>query len=112
MISTILIALHIFVSILLIISILLQPGKGGGMGVLFGGSSSTLFGGRGAATLLSKITTVLALLFMVLSIWITLTTKEETVSAGIESPVKQEAPVGAPPAEQQDVVEASPGSSE
>ncbi|MBM4389124.1 MAG: preprotein translocase subunit SecG, partial [Deltaproteobacteria bacterium] len=50
--STILIALHIFVSILLIISILLQPGKGGGMGALFGGGSSTLFGGRGAATLL------------------------------------------------------------
>ena len=42
--------LHIFVSVFLILSILLQSGKGGGMGAALGGggAASQVFGGRGA----------------------------------------------------------------
>ena len=39
--------LHIFVSVVLILSILLQSGKGGGMGAALGGASAQVFGGRG-----------------------------------------------------------------
>src|SRR5581483_10309154 len=58
--------LYIIVCFVLLIVILLQQGKGGDMASAFGGGSSqTAFGARSGATLLSKMTTVLAVLFMV-----------------------------------------------
>lgn len=63
------IAVHIIACIALMISILLQSGKGGGLaGAFGGGSSQTLFGGRGAAGFLSRATTVLAVIFFVTSL--------------------------------------------
>jgi preprotein translocase subunit SecG len=57
--------LHVFVCIFLILIILLQAGKGGGMGAAFGGAGAqTVFGGRGAQTFLGKVTSVSALVFM------------------------------------------------
>src|SRR2546423_15441445 len=54
-------AVHIFACVALIVSILLQSGKGGGLAGAFGaGSSQTLFGGRGAATFLTRASTVMA----------------------------------------------------
>ena len=62
-------AVHIGVCIGLMASILLQSGKGGGLAGTFGaGSSQTLFGGRGAATFLSRATTFLAVTFFVTSL--------------------------------------------
>ncbi|MEW5701902.1 MAG: preprotein translocase subunit SecG [Candidatus Zixiibacteriota bacterium] len=60
-----LIALHLIICCALIISVLLQSAKGEGLAGAFGGSSltGTVFGGRGAATFLSKATTVLAIAF-------------------------------------------------
>jgi preprotein translocase subunit SecG len=47
--------LHILACVSLMVAILLQSGKGGGLAGTFGaGSSQTLFGGRGAATFLSR----------------------------------------------------------
>jgi preprotein translocase subunit SecG len=61
--------LHIGVCIGLMASILLQSGKGGGLAGTFGaGSSQTLFGGRGAATFLSRATTALAVTFFLTSL--------------------------------------------
>ena len=52
------------ISVLLVLGILLQASKGGGLAGIAGGmASSTVFGGRGAATFLSKATTILATLF-------------------------------------------------
>ena len=63
--SILIIALHIVVSIALILIVLLQTGKGADMGAAFGGGSSqTLFGSTGASTFLTKLTTVAAVLFM------------------------------------------------
>jgi preprotein translocase subunit SecG len=63
------ITLHVVVSVFLILVILLQAGKGGGMGAAFGGAGSqTLFGGRGAQTFLGKVTSVAAAIFMVTSL--------------------------------------------
>jgi preprotein translocase subunit SecG len=53
------------VCFVLLMVILLQQGKGGDMASAFGGGSSqTAFGARGGATVLSKATTVFAVLFM------------------------------------------------
>jgi preprotein translocase subunit SecG len=65
MIYGILIVLQMVISVLLVVSILLQASKGGGLaGVAGGMMSSTVFGGRSAANFLTKATTILATLFM------------------------------------------------
>ncbi len=68
MLTTIVVAIHIVVALLLIIIVLFQQGKGAAMGSAFGGSSQTLFGSRGPATALAKVTTGAAVIFMVTSI--------------------------------------------
>jgi preprotein translocase subunit SecG len=61
-------ALHVIVCIILILVILLQAGKGANMGAAFGGSSQTVFGSSGPASFLGKMTTVVAILFMLTSL--------------------------------------------
>ncbi|HEX9830200.1 MAG: preprotein translocase subunit SecG [Thermodesulfobacteriota bacterium] len=60
--------IHIIVSILLIITVLLQPGKGGDLGSMFGGTTESIFGASGAVPFLTKVTRVLAVLFMITSL--------------------------------------------
>ncbi len=61
--------LHITVCIALIIIVLLQAGKGADIGASLGGAGSqTLFGTTGSATMISKITTGIAILFMLTSL--------------------------------------------
>jgi preprotein translocase subunit SecG len=70
---SLLLGLHIIVCLLLVIVVLLQSGKAADLAGAFGGmGSQSTFGPRGAATFLSKLTTSLAVLFMVtsLSLWI------------------------------------------
>ncbi len=68
-----LIAIHALVSILLISVVLMQASQGGGLAGSIGGqTTNALFGGRGAATILSKVTTWLAIIFMALAIIISL----------------------------------------
>ncbi len=67
--TTLITALHVTVCILLILIVLLQSGKGAEMGVsIGGGGGQTLFGATGPATILTKITTVIAIIFMVTSL--------------------------------------------
>ncbi|RMG47279.1 MAG: preprotein translocase subunit SecG [Acidobacteria bacterium] len=62
-------ALHILVSIFLILVVLLQTGKGGDIASAFGGSGSqAVFGPRGASNVLSKATTWSAVVFMLTSL--------------------------------------------
>lgn len=68
---TFLAVVHILVCVVLILAVLLQSGKGGGLSSAFGntsagGMATSMFGGRGATTLLTKATVVLASLYMVL----------------------------------------------
>ena len=60
---------HVGVSLFLMLTVLLQAGKGGGMGATFGGGSSqgSVFGGSGAGNFLSKLTTASAAIFMLTS---------------------------------------------
>jgi preprotein translocase subunit SecG len=58
--------IHVIVCLFLIIVVLLQSGKAADLAGAFGGmGSQTAFGPRGAATILSKATTIAAILFMV-----------------------------------------------
>jgi len=55
---------YVLVCLLLLLTILLQQGKGDMAAAFGGGSSQSAFGARAGATVLSKATTVLAVLFM------------------------------------------------
>lgn len=61
-------AIHIIVSIFLIITVLLQPGKGDDLGTIFGGSSQSIFGASGAVPFLTKMTRILAVVFIMSSL--------------------------------------------
>ncbi len=74
---------HIFSCVALVVSILLQSGKGGGLAGAFGaGSSQTLFGGRGAATFLTRASTALAVVFFVTSLTLGLASTRQNATAG------------------------------
>jgi preprotein translocase subunit SecG len=65
--------LHIVACLFLIAVVLLQQGKGQDLASAFGGGGSqTAFGPRGSATVLSRATTILAGLFMVTSLGLSL----------------------------------------
>jgi len=66
---TLLTVLHVIFCLFLILVILLQTGKGAGMGAAFGGGgSSTVFGPRGAGSFIGKATGIVAALFMITSL--------------------------------------------
>lgn len=65
----IILTVHILVSVLLIIAVLLQSGKGADIGAVFGGAGSqALFGSAGPADFLNKATRVLVVVFMLTSL--------------------------------------------
>ncbi len=68
--SGIILALHVLISLSLIIVVLLQSGKGGGLAGAFGGGGGVgaMFGGQAAATFLTKATRYLAVAFMLTSL--------------------------------------------
>ncbi|HEX3438644.1 MAG TPA: preprotein translocase subunit SecG [Pseudacidobacterium sp.] len=66
-------AIHILVCVFMIIVILLQQGKSADLAGAFGGQGSqTAFGPRGAANLLTRLTTWCAIIFMITSIGLTI----------------------------------------
>ena len=95
--------LHILACVSLMVAILLQSGKGGGLAGTFGaGSSQTLFGGRGAATFLSRAAGTLAVVFFLTSLTLSLTSTRQGVAGGrslITEEAKRRAGQGQRPAE-------------
>ncbi len=68
---TLIVILHIIVSVALILVILLQTGKGSDIGAVFGGGSSqTLFGSSGPTSFLGKLTAGAAIIFMLTSLFL------------------------------------------
>src|SRR5688572_32574887 len=96
----VILGIHVLVCIMLCLVVLLQSSKGSGLaggGAFGGGAESTIFGGRGAATFLSKATTMFGAAFMVTSLTLTLMGKAQggrTRSAIAED--ARTAPMGAP----------------
>ena len=112
------IVFHIVASLVLILVVLLQSGKAGDLAATFGSTGSqTAFGARGAATVLTRATTVCAVIFMVTSLTLAIMfTKDSsgTVLEGMSLP--EEVPIESPidlstaPAEQP--VDGQPSSEE
>ncbi|MGQ9498796.1 MAG: preprotein translocase subunit SecG [Dissulfurimicrobium sp.] len=67
---TFIVIIHVIVCIFLVLTVLLQQGKGAEIGAVFG-SSEAVFGSSGPASFLSKLTTVLAVAFMLTSLGLT-----------------------------------------
>jgi preprotein translocase subunit SecG len=65
---TLLTVVHVAVCLFLIVIVLLQHGKGADAGATFGGSGQSLFGSEGPLPLLNKITTTVAIVFMLTSV--------------------------------------------
>ncbi len=62
-------AFHILICVVLIVVVLLQAGRGSTMGLSFGGGASqTVFGSSGGKNFFARLTTGLAIVFMVTSI--------------------------------------------
>ena len=87
--------IHVVVCIFLIIVVLLQSGKAADLAGAFGGmGSQTTFGPRGSATLLSRATTISAVLFMVTSLALSILA---TRNAGLGTTVLESSPAGSAP---------------
>ncbi len=69
MLANILLVIHMIVAVTIVTLVLLQQGKGADMGAAFGGGSSqSLFGARGSANFLSRMTSALVTFFFISSL--------------------------------------------
>src|SRR3954449_11369705 len=95
-------SLHVIICLFLIIVVLLQSGKAADLAGAFGGmGSQTVFGPRGTATVLSKATTIAAVLFMVTSLTLAILSDLGSPSTGSvfenrKAPAAQKAPATPP----------------
>ena len=85
--ETLLLIVHIILAILLIGSVLLQKSDGGALGI--GGNSDNLMSSRSAGNFLTKFTAVLAILFIITSISLTLINKKDTSQKSIIDKIEQ-----------------------
>lgn len=102
MITVLVVLLHTLVALTLVLVVLLQVGKGGSIGAAFGGggSSQTLFGSRGPATFLSRLTTAAAAIFMITSLSLAYLSSHTRQRSSItdEMPATESAPPAQTPA--------------
>jgi preprotein translocase subunit SecG len=86
-------ALYVVTCLLLLLVVLLQQGKGGDMASAFGGGGSqTAFGARAGATVLTRATTVLGVLFMIGAIALGIIGRRgpSSLMRGVSSPAPQQ----------------------
>jgi len=108
--------IHVIVSLFLIVVVLLQSGKAADLAGAFGGlGSQTVFGPRGSATVLTRATTISAILFMVTSLSLSiLANRGATTAPGsnildkFSAPASTSAPAPATPAPATPEVPAAP----
>ena len=88
---------HVVVCLFLIVVVLLQSGKAADLAGAFGGmGSQTAFGPRGSATLLSKATTLSAILFMLTSISLSIVATRNVGASSTPTLERHGAPASAP----------------
>lgn len=91
---TFLIVLHVIICVLLVVTVLLQFGKGAEMGAVMGGggASQAVFSSSAKGNFMTKLTTILAIGFMVNSIVLTTMKSRDSKRSLFDN----EAPVAAP----------------
>ena len=97
---TVLLLVHFFITLALIGVILIQRSEGGGLGMGGANSSGSFFSARGSSNLLTRATAVLATLFMVNCLAMTVLTKKQVGST--KSFIMEDAHMIAPEADKQE----------
>lgn len=102
LLHTPLIVLHIFVCIMLMLVVLIQPGKSGGLGAALGGAGAQqIFGGRGAGNFLTRTTWIGASVFFLTSVtlaYLSTSTGDSLEDLQVPSAAAPAAPAPAEPA--------------
>ncbi|HEA51508.1 preprotein translocase subunit SecG [Marinobacter antarcticus] len=92
-IETLVVVVHVVIAVALVGLVLIQQGKGADAGAAFGGggASQTVFGSQGSGNFLTRMTTLLALVFFVTSFSLAVFAKQRAEVAGEAGiPVVQE----------------------
>ena len=125
--TTAILAIHCMVCVGIVITVLLQKGKGADIGAVFGGSSQTVFGASGAGNALTKATWLLAAIFFSTSIFLAYASARRVTGSIFDRPFssgpvsvmpatkpipmpKNVVPVAPAPANQNPAGSATPGS--
>lgn len=97
--TTVLLIIHLFVTLALIGVVLIQRSEGGGLGIGSSQGMGSFMSGRGTANLLTRATAILATIFMALSLVLALLTRGTSVSTSIlDTPPPASAPARSAPA--------------
>ena len=91
--SSVLLVIHLIITLALIGVVLIQRSEGGGLGIGTTGGMGSFMGGRGTTNLLTRTTAVLAAIFMALSLTLALLNRGTSVSG---RSILDDAPVSAP----------------
>jgi preprotein translocase subunit SecG len=115
--TTFLLIVHILVSIALIAIVLIQGGKGAEIGATFGaGASQTVFGATGGKSFVGRMTTAVAVIFMLTSLGLTYFYANPTSSSIMPGDVRveqeQASPAGDAEAESEAPAPAAPAKTE
>ncbi len=95
---TVVLVLHLLITIALIIVVLLQRSEGGGLGIGTSGGLGAFMGGRGTANLLTRTTAVLGTLFFALSLGLALINQSSRQAPSLLDSPAPAAPVAPAPA--------------
>src|SRR6266481_5510699 len=86
---------HVLACFILVVTVLLQAGKGADIGAVFGGASTTIFGSSGAGNFLTRLTTGAAIVFMITSLTLTYGASHRVSSTLMPETAAPAAPQGA-----------------
>jgi preprotein translocase subunit SecG len=98
--STVLLIIHLFVTLALIGVVLIQRSEGGGLGIGSSQGMGSFMSGRGTANLLTRTTAILAVIFMGLSLTLALMDRGASSVPGhsiLDTPAPALAPTTTPP---------------
>ena len=86
--ENIILTLNIILAIILVLIILLQKSEGGALGI--GVSQDSFISSRSAGSFLTKTTAIIATLFIITSISLTIMSKEEFSSSSVLETIEEE----------------------
>ncbi len=91
--------IHVCACLFLVLVVLLQPGKSGGLGAFTGAAATQVFGGRGAGNVLTKATWVTGFIFFFTSVALAYlsSTTGDSLEARAAAAAKQAEEPGTPP---------------